>query len=499
MNSFVSAARAVFCVVLLTWSMMSAAQTTHNVTVGNNFFSPANITIQVGDTVRWTNAADSGPIHNVTGDWGSSGTSESFVYEFTFNNPGVLDYLCTIHPGIMRGSVTVEGGGGGGGADLSMTEVSVDNNPIYAPGDMLGIDAEVDNVGSAASAAYAVDFFASTDSNITAADVLLGTANRPALGAGNSDNFSVSFDLPQNLAGGNYFIGAIIDIDDDNNANNTNLENEPIVVQTEPAADLALQSVNAANGVHEQGATINIQSTTSNIGNLSSDPYTITFYASTNNIISDSDTPIGSENRPGLAAGANNNNPFDATIPANLPPGDYFIGAILDVVDANAANNVNFDGTTVQIVESSGPGFVINNGLNDAWFNALTAGQGFFITVFPEIGAIFLAWFTYDTERPAEGVIAFLGEPGHRWLTAFGTYEGNIASLDIELTEGGVFDSGEPMPVQDPSYGTIEIEFIDCNNAILRYNIPSLGLMGEIPITRIALDNVPACLAAQPQ
>ncbi|MDX1555108.1 MAG: hypothetical protein R3212_03685, partial [Xanthomonadales bacterium] len=67
-----------------------------------------------------------------------------------------------------------------------------------------------------------------------------------------------------------------------------------------------------------------------------------------------------------------------------------------------------------------GAGFQINAGLNDAWFNALTPGQGFFITVFPDIEMMFLAWFTYDTERPDPSVMADVGEPGHRWLTAFG-------------------------------------------------------------------------------
>jgi sugar lactone lactonase YvrE len=72
--------------------------------------------------------------------------------------------------------------------------------------------------------------------------------------------------------------------------------------------------------------------------------------------------------------------------------------------------------------------FVINAGLNDAWFNASTPGQGFFVTVFPDSGQVFLAWFTYDTERPDESVTAILGEPGHRWLTAFGPYEGDTAT-----------------------------------------------------------------------
>ena len=56
------------------------------------------------------------------------------------------------------------------------------------------------------------------------------------------------------------------------------------------------------------------------------------------------------------------------------------------------------------------PLLVINAGLNDAWFNPKTAGQGFFFTVFPESKQMFLSWFTYDTERPPEDVTAILGE-----------------------------------------------------------------------------------------
>lgn len=138
---------------------------------------------------------------------------------------------------------------------------------------------------------------------------------------------------------------------------------------------------------------------------------------------------------------------------------------------------------------------VINAGMNDAWFNAATAGQGFFFTVFPDLGAMFLAWFTYDTERPGEGIVATLGEPGHRWLTAFGDFAGDSAVLDAELTSGGVFNSAEPMVSQEAGYGTITITFCDCGSATLAYDFPSLGLMGVIPLTRIANDNVAACEA----
>lgn len=137
-------------------------------------------------------------------------------------------------------------------------------------------------------------------------------------------------------------------------------------------------------------------------------------------------------------------------------------------------------------------GFQINAGLNDAWFNPAVSGQGFFITVFPDIQQIFLAWFTYDLERPAGNVQAMLGEPGHRWLTAFGAYADHQAVLDIEVTQGGVFDAAMPMPTQDLD-GTITLAFTDCTAGTITYDIPSVGQQSVIPIQRIALDNVPYC------
>lgn len=143
--------------------------------------------------------------------------------------------------------------------------------------------------------------------------------------------------------------------------------------------------------------------------------------------------------------------------------------------------------------------FQINNGLNDAWFNTLTPGQGFLITVFPDRQEMFLAWFTYDIERPPEDVQAILGEPGHRWLTAQGPYSGDTANLTIYLTGGGVFDAADPPAVTDPDgYGTLTIEFAGCNSALATYQIDSLGLTGEIPLERIVLDNVPTCEALSP-
>ena len=71
---------------------------------------------------------------------------------------------------------------------------------------------------------------------------------------------------------------------------------------------------------------------------------------------------------------------------------------------------------------------------------------------------------------------------------------GDTANLTIYVTEGGVFDKGSPAPVTDQAgNGTITIEFADCTEGLVRYEITSLGISGEIPIERIAHDNVPLC------
>jgi hypothetical protein len=140
--------------------------------------------------------------------------------------------------------------------------------------------------------------------------------------------------------------------------------------------------------------------------------------------------------------------------------------------------------------------FTINAGLNDAWINPVTGGQGFLITVFPDRKEVFLAWFTFDTERPPGDTAALLGEPGHRWLTAQGTYEGDTAILTIYVTKGGVFDAVEPVAETDPAGdGTMTIEFADCTEGLVKYQITSLGISGEIPIQRLTPDNVPLCEA----
>ena len=141
--------------------------------------------------------------------------------------------------------------------------------------------------------------------------------------------------------------------------------------------------------------------------------------------------------------------------------------------------------------------FTINAGMNDAWYNPDTSGQGFFITVFPDLGVVLLAWFTYDTELPPMDAIANLGDAGHRWLTAVGPIDGNQALMNIEMTSGGIFDAASDIIRTDPpgSDGTLLLTFDSCSSGTIEYDIPSINRQGIVPIQRVASDNIVLCEA----
>lgn len=90
---------------------------THNVTQVNLTFQPADITIQVGDTLIWTHT---GGIHTVTNGTGAADANagtlfdaplndSSPTFQYVFTTAGTVPYFCRPHEGFeMKGTVTVE-------------------------------------------------------------------------------------------------------------------------------------------------------------------------------------------------------------------------------------------------------------------------------------------------------------------------------------------------------------------------------------------------------
>ncbi len=123
-------------VLLFTTSLflsLSSLATVHNVTVQNFTFSPANLSIEAGDKVIFTNV---GGNHNVKADDGSfrcstnceimpadgngAPSSAGWVAEITFNSVGSFNYFCEVH-----------GNSGGIGMSGNITVIAPVSSPVH--------------------------------------------------------------------------------------------------------------------------------------------------------------------------------------------------------------------------------------------------------------------------------------------------------------------------------------------------------------------------------
>jgi PKD repeat protein len=410
----------------------AALAVTHNVSVSNYKYTPNNLTIEIGDTVHWTN---SGGTHNVRADddsWTST-TGSSWQYQRTFTSVGEVRYYCSVHsnPG---GNINTSMNG-----RINVVE-AYDNEPPIADFSSSCVnlscnftDQSNDPDGSIASRSWNFGDSASS------------TATNP----------SHSYAAP-----GTYSV--MLTVTDNEGAADSVSKNVTVNApgNQDPLADFAFSCSGLSCDFTDE----------------SSDP----------------DGSIASHSWNFGDSGSST-----ATNPSHSYAAAATYNVMLTVTDNDGASDSL---TRMVTVAEPGSEFQINAAIADAWFSPLTDGQGFFIIVWEDNGLIFLSWFTYDTERPPEDVMAILGEPGHRWLTAQGPYSEDTATLNVYLTSGGVFDAASPAPeTGEQPIGTITIVWTGCNSGTLNYNLPSLGLSSAIAIERIVLDKVPDCEAAQPQ
>lgn len=87
---------------------MTAQAAQSSVTIKGFAFSPTPLTVNVGDTVTWTNM-DTAP-HNATADNGGFKTADMQQGQsasVTVTTPGTYTYICTIHPN-MKATLIVQ-------------------------------------------------------------------------------------------------------------------------------------------------------------------------------------------------------------------------------------------------------------------------------------------------------------------------------------------------------------------------------------------------------
>src|SRR5712691_754027 len=105
---------AVIFLLLLSLAGLRAATVEVLVGEGGLKFTPASVTIQVGDTVQWTwkasgHSSTSGTPGAPDGLWDSGVQNSGFTFTHTFTDAGSFAYFCTVHGGCcgMVGTVNV--------------------------------------------------------------------------------------------------------------------------------------------------------------------------------------------------------------------------------------------------------------------------------------------------------------------------------------------------------------------------------------------------------
>jgi hypothetical protein len=155
--------------------------------------------------------------------------------------------------------------------------------------------------------------------------------------------------------------------------------------------------------------------------------------------------------------------------------------ALLNLVDD--PDIAGFDVATILIYwnikiepDNPGTGFQVTGGQSGAWFDPSHSGEGYVLQIINETLAV-IFWFTYDKNGNQVWIIS-----------TSGVINGSkITFDDLITTRGGKFGPEyDPDDVELVPWGTLEFEFIGCNNAIATYNGPAAFGSGALNVIRLS-------------
>ncbi len=227
--------------------------------------------------------------------------------------------------------------------DLTVTDVSAPASGF--PGQPVVMTVTVENKSPAGAGAFTVGLYLSTpDSTITKEDRLLATLSFGSMDAGASSKTSTTVTLPSDLIPGNYFLGAFADpgasVDELDETNNAKASSVVKVTLKKP--DLLVKDVVASKILGVIGQPLAVTTDVENLGSVAAGPFTVGLFLAHVADINEGafidparDRFLGVRSVASLAAGADEGpssiNNMTVTIPADVVPGDYFIGAFADL------------------------------------------------------------------------------------------------------------------------------------------------------------------------
>ena len=228
-------------------------------------------------------------------------------------------------------------------ADLTITALTAP--AIGRTGQPLAVTSMVKNVGPAAAPASRVTFYLSATSPTAGAGVAIGSRTVPGLPAGGISNSTTRITIPLGFEPGTYFLSAVAD---DNNAvievsdtNNGRTAESPVtILMFRP--DLTITALTAP-AAGRTGQPLAVTSTVRNVGQMASPGFRVTFYLSATDSTPGAGQAVGLLTFDRLAANASATTTTSVGIPLALPPGPYFLSAVVDdnnvVIEVDNTNN----------------------------------------------------------------------------------------------------------------------------------------------------------------
>lgn len=252
----------------------------------------------------------------------------------------------------------------------------------------LEVKATVVNQGYRPSTDFFITFYASDDATITRDDTPIGYYLIPNLKQGAEKKLTGYFPMDR-MQPGTFYLGAIADpaneimeVSEDNNMKASaskvtipDVKSSAFLVTTGSVPfvseetdedsrftitrpDLVISKVTTRQSA-VQGGTLNVNTTVKNQGAASAGPFRISLYLSPDALITEQDREIGYGLVTDLGVGMLRDGTALATVPADLQPGTYYLGVVVDsgkeISEENEANNILFADKMVEISEGTKP------------------------------------------------------------------------------------------------------------------------------------------------
>lgn len=246
----------------------------------------------------------------------------------------------------------------------------------------LEVKATVVNQGYRPTTDFFITFYASDDADVTKDDTAIGYYLVPNLKQGKEKNLTGYFPMDQ-MTPGTYYLGAIADpanevmeVSETNNAKSfaskvtiPDVKRSSFLVTTgtvpfvseedekdsrfaDKNPDLVVNKITSPQTA-APGGTLPVNTTIKNEGSALAGPFRLSLYISPDALITEEDRELGYGDVKDLGEGMLREGTAVITIPGDLKPGVYYLGALVDSLKAipeeNEANNVLFADKMVTI------------------------------------------------------------------------------------------------------------------------------------------------------